>query len=121
MSNTIEPITNRTKKFSIEIIRYCKRLKELGVEYSLRDQLLRSGTSIGANVNEGQNSSSRIQFCRYYEIALRSADETKYWLDIIETGYNTIVPVALVSELIAIIKILKSIIIKLKANSNQLK
>jgi four helix bundle protein len=68
-------IDKRTKLFAIDIIKFCEKLKEVNVEYPLRDQLLRSGTSIGANVHEGKASTSSVEFKRYYEIALRSAHE----------------------------------------------
>ena len=46
----------------------------------ISDQLLRSATSIGANLVEGKSASSRLEFKKFYEIALKSANETKYWL-----------------------------------------
>lgn len=51
-------------------------------------QLLRSATSIGANVVEAKNSSSRLEFKRFYEIALKSANETLYWLNLLKDGYE---------------------------------
>ena len=48
--------------------------------------MLRSGTSIGANVVEAKSASSRRDFTRYYEIALKSANETKYWLGLVKDG-----------------------------------
>ena len=68
----------RTKKFATRIIKLTVELKVKNVEYSLRDQILRSGTSVGANVREGKASSSKKELIRFYEIALRSANETDY-------------------------------------------
>src|SRR5690349_9599246 len=81
-------IKDWTKEFGIKIVKLTIGLKKDGVEYSLRDQLLRSGTSIGANVKEAKASSSRKELIRYYEIALRSCDETEYWIDVIREGYE---------------------------------
>jgi four helix bundle protein len=50
------------------------------------DQLLRSATSIGANLIEAKSSSSKRDFIKYYEIALKSANETKYWLCLLRDG-----------------------------------
>jgi four helix bundle protein len=116
MADYAEPIGIRSKKFSVSIIKYCLHLKRKGIDYSIRDQLLRSGTSIGANIIEGRSSSSRIQLARYYEIALRSADETRYWLEIIAMSYALPEEEVLVNELDQLIRILASIIKKLKNN-----
>jgi four helix bundle protein len=51
-------------------------------------QLLRSGMSIGANVVEATNSSTRLEFKRYYEMALKSGNETKYWLCMLRDGFD---------------------------------
>ena len=51
------------------------------------DQLLRAITSIGANIIEAKSSSSRREFIKYYEIALKSANEAKYWLSLIRDSY----------------------------------
>lgn len=113
----VEPIREKSKKFSVAIIKYCLQLKAQGVDYSVRDQLLRSGTSLGANINEGRSSSTRIQLVRYYEIALRSADETKYWLEIISMSYGHPIQNELINELDQLTRILSSIIKKLKQNT----
>lgn len=51
-------------------------------------QVMRSALSVGANVTEAKNSSSRTEFKRYYEIALKSGNETKYWLCILKDGFE---------------------------------
>jgi len=106
----------RTKKFAVRIIKLTIELKAQGVEYSLRDQILRSGTSVGANVREGKASSSKKELIRYYEIALRSANETDFWMETIEEGYD--LDSSLMkndkSELLEISKVLGTIIINLK-------
>ena len=79
---------------------------------------MRSGTSIGANVVEAANSSSRIEFRRYYEIALKSANESKYWLCLIRDG-NDLKNDEQIGELLMecneLSKILAASVIKLKS------
>lgn len=66
--------------FSIEIIKFLETLPEKRIYWVIADQLMRAATSIGANVVEAKSSSSRKDFIKFYEIALKSANETKYWL-----------------------------------------
>ncbi|PHJ64980.1 hypothetical protein VF04_04140 [Nostoc linckia z7] len=86
-SNQIS-ITDRTKAFAIRIVKACSFLDEKsGVTRTLSRQLLRSGTSIGANVREAQSAQSDKDFINKLEIALKEARETQYWLEIlIESG-----------------------------------
>ncbi|MCX6274727.1 MAG: four helix bundle protein [Bacteroidetes bacterium] len=109
-------IKDWTKKFAIKIVKFTIDLKKDGVEYALRDQLLRSGTSVGANVKEAKASSSRRELIRYYEIALRSGDESEYWLDVIKEGYElqTEKFEIMNSELKQIMNVIARIIINLK-------
>jgi four helix bundle protein len=105
----------RTKKFAVRIVKLTQELKSKNVEYPLRDQLLRSGTSIGANVREAKASSSRRELIRFYEIALRSANESDYWMEVIEEGYDFDgIMKNDKNELIEISRVIGSIIIKLK-------
>lgn len=77
-------IQNRTKKFAIRIIKACIFLDEKpGVLRTLSKQLLRSGTSIGANCREAQSAQSNRDFLNKLEIALKEARETEYWLEIL--------------------------------------
>jgi four helix bundle protein len=116
MTQYEKEIKIRTKEFAIEIIKFVNHLKNQKVDYSLRDQILRSGTSIGANVKEGSASSSKKEFIRFYEIALRSSKETEYWLELINDVYHfEEQTIKINQELIEIIKVIASIIIKLKS------
>lgn len=76
-------IGHRTHSFSLRIISFVSKLPKDKLYWVISDQLMRSGTSIGANVREAKCSRSRAEFARYYEIALKSANETCYWLDLI--------------------------------------
>jgi len=70
---------SRLINFSISIIKFCELLKNERYFLVIIDQLLRSSTSIGANIIEAKSSSSKAEYVRYFQIALKSANETKYW------------------------------------------
>lgn len=72
-------ILTRTISFSLEIIKYCEQLEELK-KYVIARQLMRCGTSIGANVHEAQNAESKADFVHKFKIAAKEIEETKYWL-----------------------------------------
>lgn len=74
----------RSYRFSLTIIKFVDSLPEKKIYWVISDQLLRSATSVGANIIEAQCSSSRREFIRYYEISLKSANETKYWLGLLK-------------------------------------
>ncbi|QLE55601.1 four helix bundle protein [Nostoc sp. TCL26-01] len=77
-------ITDITKSFAIRIVKACHFLDERpGVYRILSKQLLRSGTSIDANVREAQSAQSHKDFINKLEIALKEARETQFWLEIL--------------------------------------
>lgn len=78
----------RAYHFSLDAIRFINELPNKRGFWSIGDQLIRSATSIGANMIEGQASSSRKEFIKYYEIALKSANETKYWICLLRDSYT---------------------------------
>ena len=73
-------IDQRTYSFALRIVRLVLYLRKQKLLYSLLDQVLRSGTSVGANVEEAQNAGSKKEFIHSMTIALKEARETKYWL-----------------------------------------
>ena len=80
----------KSKAFALRIIKLYQYLNETALrkEYVLSKQVLRSGTSIGANVKEGLRGQSRPDFKSKMAIALKEACETEYWLELLhETGY----------------------------------
>ena len=85
-------LRDKSKQFAKEIIYLCRDLKRLGVEMPVVNQLLRSGTSIGANIHEAQFAQSTKDFISKLEIALKECNECEYWLDLInETNeFNSI-------------------------------
>lgn len=66
-------------EFALRVIEYCEKLEELK-KYVIARQLLKSGTSIGANIREAQNAESKADFIHKMKIAAKEADETEYWL-----------------------------------------
>ena len=80
-------IDKKSKAFALRIIKLYKQLKEVDKEFVLSKQILRSGTSIGANARERKNSQSKADFINKLSIALKEADETQYWLELLyESG-----------------------------------
>jgi len=82
-------IKERTFEFALDIVKFCRLLDEKpGVGRTLSRQLLRSGTSISANVEEAQAGQSRADFISKYNIARKEARETIYWLRLFDgCGY----------------------------------
>ncbi len=74
---------SKSKVFAIRIIKFVKFLQEEKRERIISKQLLRSGTSIGANVRESYNAQSKADFIYKLHIALKEADETAYWLELL--------------------------------------
>ena len=77
MDNVIE---SKSFSFAVRIVKLCRNLQSDNKEFVLSKQLLRSGTSIGANVAESQQAQSRADFISKLSIALKEAVETNYWL-----------------------------------------
>ena len=76
--------------FSVSIIEYYKWLVYYKKEYVMSKQILRSGTSIGANIHEAQYAVSKADFINKIHISLKEASETEYWLVILnQTGYSS--------------------------------
>ena len=81
-------IADKSKHFALRIIKMYQYLCSEKKEFVLSKQVLRSGTSIGANVREGIRGQSRADFYSKLNIALKEADETQYWLELLhESGY----------------------------------
>ena len=103
-------IYNKSFKFAIKIVNLYKNLINKK-EYIMSKQLLRSGTSIGANVSESSAAYSKRDFISKMSIASKEARETKYWIDLlIATGYLNEIDKQILNDINEIIKILTSII-----------
>lgn len=77
------PIVNKSKVFALHIIDIYKYVISEKREFVLSKQVLRSGTSIGANIREAQRGQSKADFFAKMNIALKEADETEYWLELL--------------------------------------
>ncbi len=78
-----DPLSEKSFKFSLRIVKLFKYLQNEHREYILSKQLLRSGTAIGALVREAKYAQSKADFLHKLMIALKEANETKYWLDLL--------------------------------------
>ena len=74
---------DKSYAFAVRIVKLYQYLTDAKKEFVLSKQLLRSGTSIGANVREGEDGQSRADFLAKFNIALKEANETLYWIDLL--------------------------------------
>ncbi len=109
-------IKKRSYYFPLEVVRFVNSLNGKGIKFCLSDQLLRSATSVGANLVEATSAHSRKDFIKFYEIALKSANESKYWFCLFRDGLDVDKERVkkLLQEAVEISKVVASIIIKLK-------
>ena len=83
-------VREKSYRFAVRLVKLCRFLKNEKKEHIMSRQLLRSGTSVGANVAEAQHAQSRQDFLAKLNIALKEAAETDYWLRLLyETEYLT--------------------------------
>lgn len=81
-------LQDKSKAFALRIIKVCNEVKSTKRESVLTNQLLRSGTSIGANIREAFYAHGRADFIAKLQIALKECSENEYWLELmIESGY----------------------------------
>lgn len=115
-------ITDWTLDFAVSMIRLSILLKKDKLDFDIVDQVRRSGTSVGANVREAKSSVSEKELIKFYAIALKSANETDFWFEVITKGYNYNSPElnACWDELKQIEKVIATIIIKLKEKKAKL-
>ncbi len=108
-------VVKLTFRFSLDIIKYCEELQE-DKKYVIANQLLKSGTSIGANIREAQNSESKADFIHKFKIAAKEIEETIYWLELCKfsEGYPDVEE--LVEKINNISRIVNKIIITSKQN-----
>lgn len=111
-------LKDRSINFSLSIIELIDSRAKDGVSNALYNQIIRSATSVGANIHEAKGASSRKDFKKFYEIALKSTNETEYWLIILrESGKCTAKEIEpILDECQQLAKILASSVIKIKQN-----
>ena len=110
-------IVNLTFQFSLSIVKFAELL-ESKRKYAVANQLIRSGTSIGANVREAQNAESKADFIHKVKIAAKEAEETEYWLEICNQSESYPDCYELLSQILSIKKVLSKIISSSKASTN---
>ena len=76
-------LVDLSKKFAVDIVNLCTDIKENRKSNILLNQVLRSGTSIGANIHEANYAASKADFINKLEISLKECSETEYWLELI--------------------------------------
>jgi len=81
--NLKKDLKQRCYQFSLNVLKLTDVLPQKRSSWVIADQLIRSATSIGANLIEARASSSRLEFKKFYEISLKSANETIYWLGLL--------------------------------------
>ena len=105
-------IVDKSKAFAVRIVKMCRYLQEERREFVLSKQVLRSGTSIGANVKEAIRGQSTADFIAKMNIALKEASETEYWLELLtDTDYlSHSMSDSILSDCVELIKLLTAII-----------
>jgi len=87
MSEKTNPLKDKSFAFTIRCINLYKNLVETKREFVLSKQLLRSGTSVGANIREAQNAQSKADFIHKLSISEKECDESLYWLELLKAPY----------------------------------
>lgn len=108
-------ILKLTFEFSLKIIELAELLEE-SKKYVVAKQVLKSGTSIGANIHEAQNAESKLDFIHKFKIAAKEADETQYWLMLCEHSRSYPDTKSLMDSLTIIQKMVNKIISSSKNN-----
>ena len=110
------PLLSKSKAFALRIIKVCDDVKKERRESVLTNQLLRSGTSIGANIREAFYGHGRADFVARLQIALKECSESEYWLELLlESGYYD--DASLLSDCVEIKKLLIASINTAKKNN----
>jgi len=102
-------IVTLTFQFALDIVRFTEEL-ESNRKFIVAKQLIRCGTSIGANVRESQNAESKADFIHKLKIAAKEADETEYWLEICHQSENYPNCEDQLAQILSIKKVLSKII-----------
>ncbi len=106
-------IIKLTFQFALEIIKYCEGLQE-DKKFVIANQLLKSGTSIGANIREAQNAESKADFIHKFKIAAKEIEETIYWLELCKFSESYPNADVLIEQINTISRIVNKIIITSK-------
>ncbi len=109
-------IKQKSFQLAVRIIRLSQYLQKEKQEYVLSKQILRSGTSVGANIREAQNAESKADFIHKFSIAQKETDETLYWLELMkETEIITLKEFeSIYAQTTEVFKLIRSIILSSK-------
>jgi four helix bundle protein len=120
MNEEKSPLKSKSFAFAVRCINLYKYLGETKKEYVMSKQILRSGTSIGANIREAQNAQSKADFIHKLSISQKECDETLYWLELLKaTNFISEVEFASISsEALELLKMLRSAIITTKTKNS---
>lgn len=102
-------IVEKSFKFALKIVAFCELLEDKK-KFVVSRQLLRSGTSIGANIREAQNAESKVDFIHKFKLAAKEADETEYWLLICKYSPTYPFEESLLEDVWELMKIISKII-----------
>ncbi|MDP4272286.1 MAG: four helix bundle protein [Bacteroidota bacterium] len=116
MENKENVILNLSLDFALDIIQYAELLEEKR-KFVIAKQVLKSGTSIGANVREAQNAESKVDFIHKMKIAAKEADETDFWLELCNRSKQYPDCIELQEKNAVILRILNKIIGSSKSNN----
>jgi four helix bundle protein len=113
-------VKEKSFTFAVRIVKVARHLQEQKHEFVLSKQVLRSGTAVGALVRESEHAESKADFIHKLAIALKEANETQYWIDLLhqtdlidDSCHASVNP-----DIIELVKLLTSIIKSTKANLN---
>jgi four helix bundle protein len=120
MNDKKNELRDKSFTFAVRTVNLYKYITTNKAEYVLSKQLLRSGTSIGANVREAQNAESTADFIHKLGIAQKETDETLYWLGLLkETDFLSESEfLSIQNDATELMKIIRSVILTVKANKN---
>lgn len=102
-------IVDKTFQYALKVLDYAEKLYSMK-RYALADQIIRSGTSIGANVWETQNAESKADFIHKMKIAAKEGDEQKFWMYLMKFSQHYPDPAEMVSDIEEIERILSAIL-----------
>ena len=115
-------IKDKSLDFSLKLLKYLMSIEKQKIIQPIIDQLVRSGTSVGANIHEAQSSQSNKELMRYYRIALKSGNESIYWFTLLESVVDTSDElIYLKNEMNTLRNILGKVVIRLKEKENNIK
>ena len=106
-------IVKLTFQFALDIIAYCEFLQDQK-KFVLANQLLKSGTSIGANIREAQNAESKADFIHKFKVAAKETEETIYWLELCKFSKSYPDCYSLIDQIENISRVINKIIISSK-------